>query len=257
MKTGLNIFRHLLVIVVLTCVSFSVNAQNKVDVIKLKNGNVLKGKIVRHSPNEFIEIKTIDNNFWKFDLEDIFEIRYKQKRKSLNQFNIDTVENKNSGLYYELNFGLLVGKKNNQNNAPFSFQTTLSYLHKTGLAFGLGIAYETFEEAQLPVFCEIKYHHKIKGLPAYLFCQTGYSFSIEDGEHRIYYNNENLDSKGGLIINPGIGLILGEVSNTKINLKIGYRYQKAKQEWTNSYTEENESLKQEFNRLSIHLGMIF
>lgn len=259
MKTMINFLRHLFVFVFLCCFSLTVLAQNKVDVVKLKNGNILKGKIVRQVPGQFIELKTVDKNFWKFDMEDVAEIQYKQKRQSFKRFKIDTIENKNSGLYYELNFGVLTGNNSNQNNAPFSFLTHFTYLHKTGLAIGIGAGYEAFEEAQIPVFSEIKYHYKLKGIPSFLFFQAGYSFSIEDRDRQNYYYNygEELDSKGGWMINPGIGFVLGKLSNSTLNLRVGYRYQKTKHDWINEYTDDIESLKEEFNRLSIHLGIIF
>ena len=111
----------------------------------------------------------------------------------------------------------------------------------------------------MPVLGEIKYHTNINGIQSYIFCQSGYSFSLENRDNRNYYfnTNDDIDSEGGWLINPGIGIVFGNRSRTNFTLNIGYRFHKSEHKWHNSSTDNMESLKEEFNRLSIHLGIIF
>jgi hypothetical protein len=232
-------------------------AQKNVDVVTLKNGNVLKGKIVRQVPGEFIELETRDKNFWQFKMEDVAEIRFEAKRmaKIVN----DTLPMKNEGMFYEIRMGALIGDNDNQNKAPFSLLISGTYLLKNGISLGAGVGYESYDEAQMPLFGELKYYTRIKGIKSFLYCQSGYSFSLDDKDNLSHYyiTNGDVDSKGGWLINPGVGFVFGNSSKTNFTLNIGYRFQKMEQKWHNTYADDTEYLRHEINRLSIHLGLIF
>ena len=257
MKT-IVLFVKLVFLLVLVCsLSVSSFAQKHIDVIKLKNGNVLKGKIVRQVPGKFVELKTTDKNFWKFDMEDIAEIRFESKRKP--KFVSDTIPEINKGGYFDVRMGVLAGNNNNQNDAPFSLLGSANFFFTKRISVGVGAGYEAFEEAQLPVFGELKCHGKIKGLHTYVFCQSGYSFSLDDRENGnyYYYVGDKSDTEGGWLINPGVGFVFGNRLSPRFSLNIGYRFQEIKHKWYNQNRDDTEYLKEEFNRLSIHLGIIF
>ncbi|WP_461641835.1 hypothetical protein [Labilibaculum euxinus] len=257
MKTPNVLIKPVLIMALVILSVAGTMAQRNVDVVTLKNGNVLKGKIVRQVPGQFIELETRDKNFWQFDMEDISDIRFEAKR--MQKTAKDSLPMKNEGMFYEVRMGALVGNNDNKNNAPFSVLLSGSYLFKSGVSFGIGGGYEAYDEAQMPLFGEVKYHSKIKGVKAFLYCQLGYSFSLDniDGQSYYYITNEDIDSKGGWLINPGIGFVLGNSSKTNFTLNIGYRYQKMEHKWHNTYSDDMEYLKQEINRLSIHVGIIF
>lgn len=256
MKTLIVLIRPILVMALAILSVTSSTAQRNVDVVTLKNGNILKGKIVRQVPGDFLELETRDKNFWKFDMEDIAEIHFEAKRKVKTEN--DTLPMKNEGMFYEVRMGALVGNNDNKNNAPFSMLLSGSYLLKNGLSFGVGGGYEAYDEAQMPLFGELKYYAKIKGVKSFLFCQSGYSFSLEDeDDENYYYGNGDTHAKGGFLINPGVGFVFGNSSKTNFTLNIGYRFQKMEKKWHNTYTDDTEYLKYEVNRLSIHLGIIF
>lgn len=49
-------------------------AQTKVDVIKLKNGDVVKGEIIKQVPGEFVKIRTLKGNTYGYMYSEIAEI---------------------------------------------------------------------------------------------------------------------------------------------------------------------------------------
>jgi hypothetical protein len=257
MKTIIPLLKPTFLFVLGILLATQLSAQKRIDVVQLKNGNVLKGTIVRQVPGQFLELKTLDKNFWKFDMEDIAEIRYERKR--VPKFKNDSVPIRNSKVFIETKFGVLLGSNGNQNEAPFSLMCSANYRFKNGLSLGGGTGLETFEETQIPLFADIRYHHKIKGFNTYLFCQSGYSFALDERENTSYYynNGEEMDNKGGWLINPGIGVIFSGRGSTRFSLGLGYRYQKNKLTWHNDFTSDKEILREEFNRLSIHMGIIF
>lgn len=259
MKTVTLLLKPILLLVVSIVFVCNVQAQKRIDVIQLKNGNVLKGTIVRQVPGKFLELRILDRNFWKFDMEDIAEIRYERKR--IRKFRQDSlpIKDKEKGIFIDTRLGVLLGSSGNEHDAPFSLLTSVNYLFKNGLSIGGGVGFEAFEETQIPLFGEIRYHHKINGLNIFLFCQSGYSFALEDRDNTTYYygSREEMDVEGGWLINPGVGVVLNGRGNIRYSLGIGYRYQKNKLEWYNDYTMDDEILREEFNRLTIHLGIIF
>ncbi|NOU61170.1 hypothetical protein [Marinifilum caeruleilacunae] len=256
MKTLTPLLKPIILFVFTIFLSTQLSAQKRIDVVQLKNGNVLKGTIVRQVPGKFLELKTLDKNFWKFDMEDVAEIRYERKR--LAKFKQDSLPLKNSKVFIHAKFGVLLGSNGNDNEAPFSVLCSANYRFKNGLSLGGGAGLETFEETQIPVFADIRYHHKIGGFNTYLFCQSGYSFALDDRDNtNYYYYGDEMENEGGWLINPGIGVVFSGRGNTRLSLGIGYRYQKNKLSWHNDYTSDKEILREEFNRMSIHLGIIF
>ena len=66
--------RCTLILILITLLTFAY-AQKKVeDMILLKNGDIVRGKIVEQIPNTLITIKTIDNNLLSFPINKIEKI---------------------------------------------------------------------------------------------------------------------------------------------------------------------------------------
>eukprot|EP01029_Cantina_marsupialis_P029264 TRINITY_DN780002_c0_g1_i1.p1 TRINITY_DN780002_c0_g1~~TRINITY_DN780002_c0_g1_i1.p1 ORF type:complete len:258 (+),score=40.53 TRINITY_DN780002_c0_g1_i1:37-810(+) len=257
MKTLFVVLKSVLVIFLLMLCVSSTSAQKKMHVITLKNGNVLQGKIIRQVPGDFLEIETQDKNFWKFDMEDIAEIRF-EKRKLPKNYR-DTIVQPLKGMSYEIKMGVLAGGKSNEDDAPFSMLVSGNYRFESGISAGGGVGYETLNGGSMPVFGEIKFQAKLNGISPFIYLQSGYSIALENQFGRNFYHNseDDVNSVGGILINPGIGFNLGNIGDNRFTLNIGYRFQKMKHKWENSYTKDTEYLKEEYNRLSIHLGLIF
>lgn len=63
----------ILILCMLTC-SLSVSAQNKRDVLYLKNGSVIKGTVTEQVPGSHIKIKTADGNELQYPFSDVSKI---------------------------------------------------------------------------------------------------------------------------------------------------------------------------------------
>lgn len=256
MKTFIVLFKSIAIIVLVMFSVTSALSQKKVDVVTLKNGNVLKGKIVRQVPGQFIELETRDKNFWQFDMEDIADIRFENKKLPNKQR--DTIGQPIKGMIYEIKMGVLAGSKSNKYDAPFSMLVSGAYRFNSGFSAGAGVGYETLNGGSMPMFGEFKYQRKLNNVRSFIYLQSGYSVALEDtDESSYYYSNDDVKSKGGMFINPGIGVVLGNSGGKSFTLNIGYRFQKMEQKWHNTYTDDTEYLKEEYNRLSVHLGLIF
>ncbi|RRG24007.1 hypothetical protein DWB61_02515 [Ancylomarina euxinus] len=157
-----------------------------------------------------------------------------------------------------LQTGVILGSSNNQNKAPFSIMYSFSYQLRNQFSVGLGLGYESFKEAQMPVFIRLEHPIKHGDVDIFAFTNMGYSFSLENREaHNYQYSNLDFDSKGGWLINPGMGIKFPIGPSSKLLLSVGYRYQKIKHKAYNTYTLDNEIHYDSYNRISLHLGLEF
>ncbi len=133
----------------------------------------------------------------------------------------------------------------------------------------MGIGLEFLKETYLPLFVNIEYKLRNSYSTPYLFLKTGYEVPIEDanpvynyGIQPYYYDympwpypdiyNQELDSKGGFMINPGVGYSRMFSNGFGMSLAFGYQFHRL------SYKDENDyQLDIDYNRLTIKLGFIF
>lgn len=171
---------------------------------------------------------------------------------------IINTEKKHSPIKNHIETGVILGSSKNQNEAPFSLMYSYSYQFKNQLSMGLGIAYESFREAQMPIYTRLEYPIKHSDVDIFVYTKLGYSFSLENREYNDYqYSNIDFDSKGGWLLNPGLGIKLPTRQTSKIILSFGYRYQKIEHKAFNASTSDNETHYDSYNRISLHLGLEF
>lgn len=76
--------------------------------------------------------------------------------------------------------------------------------------------------------------------------QSYYDISINN-----YPNNNKINSKGGMMLNPSIGILTEVNENLDVTFSLGYRHQKLNFAGDNSYEIEAN-----MNRLSLKAGFI-
>jgi hypothetical protein len=167
--------------------------------------------------------------------------------------------------------GILAGNSNNENKAPFIFHSSLNYVFLKQLSVGAGAGVEFFKETHLPVTANVLYQFGSKRIIPYLKLQAGYLFALENKMNRngyYYYpygfdyivapsyTYETLDSRGGLMIDPSLGIMIRSDSDWGITLSVGYRHQKLKYE---SHKDDGNYYARyvEYNRISFKIGFIF
>ncbi|GHV57152.1 hypothetical protein FACS1894182_05280 [Bacteroidia bacterium] len=166
--------------------------------------------------------------------------------------------------------GILAGNPSNENNAPFIFHSSLNYAFHKNLSAGLGVGVEFLSETYLPVTANLLYQFGDKKvITPFIRLQAGYQVPLESNTFMLnnyyyylsysdywpgYYpsTSTKLDSKGGFMANPSVGVIVYTKTGLGVSLSAGYRYQKIK------YQDDKEyELDVEYNRLSLTLGIIF
>lgn len=173
--------------------------------------------------------------------------------------------------FYSWNeIGVLYGNSQNVNSKPIAVHTSFNYFILPQLSAGLGAGIEIYKEAYLPLLANVTYHFwQNEKVQPFITLQGGYQLPIEKtslgyydvvsnrnlwyGDYRYYPQTaETMKAKGGFLLNPAVGFTFKTTSRFGMGVSVGYRYQVL-----NYYGNENYSLENTYNRISIKLGFIF
>lgn len=224
----------------------------KEDVVYLKNGSVIRGKIKGYSSLDALKIETEGKNIWVFKIAEIDSVKQEEII-----FPEKEIHFKQSGFYNLTDCGILAGRNSYQNLYSPSVITINGYRFHSGISCGIGIGAEILQILSAPVFGELRYDIiKKKNFSPFVSIQSGYAFPLEN--NYTYYGN---NYKGGILINPEIGFRNYFSGGMAISLSIGYRYQEL-HSTRGMYWGGEEKIGQTetityFNRLAIRFGFLF
>ncbi len=210
MKLKFTLFTFLLLLV------FVANAQVTEDVVYLKNGWILHGKITNKTDTS-VSIKTKDRNIFVFKTDEVLKITqetlppdYNLKEKGYAHFTeLGPLASQNTG---ELNV----------NTSAFSFQTVNGYKFKKWLFAGAGVGIDLYAtQTFFPVFGSLRgdFISKKQFVPFY-FMDFGY------GINGTTKTQTDISYRGGAVFAGGLGLKIGLSKNAGVMISIGYRNQR-------------------------------
>lgn len=162
---------------------------------------------------------------------------------------------------------MLVGSSNDIKSAPFSFDASFNYEIRDNWYAGLGLGIDFLEDSYMPVFLNLEYHFRESNFTPFVGLQAGYLISL-DGDIYTYgdyyydvmpwssvyypYSQVTLNSEGGMMINPSFGFVSQINENLGLVFSFGYRFHQL-----TFNSNDHYKLEQEYNRLSIRVGIIF
>lgn len=234
-------------ILIIILLSKQLFAQNTEDVVYLKNGSIIRGKIIEHGDSNFIKIETDCNNIWVFKFEEIEKVEIGQKIEIYKKY-----DTKSKGFIHITQFGLT--STDIEFNGCYHMQN--GYLFKPGISVSLGIGLENIKFVSVPVYLDISYVPLKSNNSPFFYLKGGYSFAIEKAPDYYYYSD---DTKyiGGYLIEVGTGL-KGYISdNAALVISFGYRYMKLKTELGETWYGGQRILIDIINRLYIGIGFQF
>ena len=252
----------MLLVVLIALIAFPVLAQTKKGYIYLKSGTILHGKYKYSDNLEKVKVESA-GKVWIFDASEVDSVKSNNSYKSQN---FEKDNSFKSSISVRTEIGVLIGNSENSQSAPFSFSSSVNYSIDPKFSVGGGIGVEFLKETYLPVFVNLEYKFNDSYSTPYLFLKTGYQIPLE--ESREIYNNgyqpwssfwpgptiaqEPMDTKGGFLINPGVGYQRMFSSGFGMSFAFGYQFHRL------HYSGENDyGLDIDYNRLTIKLGIIF
>ena len=246
-----------LVILLLLIISTKLYAQiDKVDVVYLKNGSIIKGEIVEIKTDEYVKIKSLCDNIWVFNNTDVLKILKEDKKVIVDS--ISDSQFKINGVFTNFSLGFLYGIGNENENPPLSVLVGGGYSFKNNISVGLVTGVELLDNAFVPAMIDLKYSFVNSKVSHFIFLQSGYSFVIDAQNDDIYYYNGNneRENRGGIVISPGFGIKWNLNKKNAIALSLGYRYQQNNYTYIDYNNQEIERLVK-YNRISVSFGYYF
>jgi hypothetical protein len=221
------------------------------DVLYLKNGWILRGKITSAPADSLVKIQTRDQNLFVFSRPEISKMQQEpiQHERNYNIF----YQWRGFSHYTEL--GSIIAN-NSASGSAFTFQTVNGYKFNPWVFTGLGIGLESFDnQSLLPLFGSFRGDlvHQGGFIPFY-FVDGGYAFDLS-GEGNI--NGQTTRYRGGALFATGLGtkLIIGNHSG--LLMSVGYRYQRTSFEQEYFGGGGNSKTVTNYRRIVIGLGLTF
>ncbi|MDR0795509.1 MAG: hypothetical protein LBE79_05555 [Tannerella sp.] len=137
-----------------------------------------------------------------------------------------------------------------------SFQTTTGIYVGKHAGVGLGVGIEPFEYITFPVFAGGYFFMNDKKTSPYFAAKAGYAFSNSNKRLIHHYINGVYDNKGGVMVNPEIGLRI-KMPYFDMTLSGGYRFQRLVSRITEDHSHYTYTRRVDYNRVTFALGIIF
>ncbi len=248
-----NHLKYLLILLFTAC-SFSGSAQSNIeDVVYLKNGDIIRGQIIRLLPDSSLTIEIVGGSQLVLAMNDVNHIE-KESAYRIKKYLPEHIL-RDSGFYntYELGFNPGYGI-DNWNWSPFytGFAMEIIMGHYFNPYFGLGAgtgidAFSRYDNPMIPLFIRLEGNMLHRAITPYYFANTGYAF---------LWTNQVVSGHGGLYANAGIGLRYFTGRKSFWQFGVGYLFTHATiitTNWNGGITTQQLQI----NRMTLRVGLTF
>jgi hypothetical protein len=239
--------KNLIIIILLIICSFQLSAQKIKDVLYLRNGSIIYGKLLEINENEY-KIQTSDGSMFIYPVSDVDRF-VKEVSPALGR--------KSEGFGLGMEAGLLIGSQNSGYVAPFSFNFMAGYTFDLNNIISLGSGVEFIGVPFSPVFIEYRYLMNSKRASPFLFARGGgLLFLGDDNENsNNNYQYEKKDYKGGFSGAFGTGI---SWSKEDIEPYLSFAYRFASTSYVQMDNNNHDiTYKNAYNRLELKFGFRF
>lgn len=225
------------------------SAQKSKDVLYLKNGSKIYGKLMEVTESQF-KIKTSEGNIFIFSSPEV--------EKFVNEITHFEGRRK-SGFGFTLEAGLLVGPQSSEYKAPLSFNILGNITSRTKNIFSLGSGVEYLGQPFTPLFLEYKYLFNDRKSSPFIFVRGGKLLHLrEDPEndnmtYPTYYTEKKYSGQGTFTAGMGASWAY---ESSETYLSFGYRYAHTSYTLKN-YNGQMEKYNNSYNRLEVKFGFKF
>jgi hypothetical protein len=233
----------------LIIIGIQLSAQKSNEVLYLKNGSIIYGKLVEII-NGTYKMQTSDGSILVYKVEEV------EKLSNESPF-FDG--RKTTGLGYSLELGFLIGSQQSEYFAPFSFNFLASITSNTLNVTSLGSGVEFLGRPYTPLFLEYKYIFFNKKTSPFIFLRCGAVIPLGSSAEQTSTTNINngapKDYKGGVSLGLGTGISWAK-ENYESNLSFAFRYARTSYDQS-EYNRGMVTYSNNFNRLEIKFGYKF
>ncbi|MCX6198902.1 MAG: hypothetical protein NTY88_06730 [Bacteroidetes bacterium] len=267
----MNKFLTLLIMLASTCAFAQSNSE---DVVYLKSGSVLRGKIQPNNTNTSTQIELLGGSVFVFKQEEIDSVKKECSLKNKLRGIRNNYFRRERGFRNMTEFGIIYGvdlKKENpqpyyyyynnnigEDDFGLSLHTVNGYQVWPYLYLGAGVGIDrliSYKQTFSPFYLRLASEFLKKKVTPYVFCDVGYSVMWKKKSDE-YYSYQN---KGGLYVSCGGGLRIYTQSRASIVLSVAYKRNNSETKWW--YTQYNDGttydIKRTYQRLVVNVGVTF
>lgn len=221
----------------------------KEDVVYVKNGWVIRGKILELDTQGSVKIQTVGGNIFTFKMEEVDRITQEAAIGPVHSKTKPGLFQKKKFSYFNgTEMGLLVGSQ-----PFFTFKITNGIYISERLRAGIGVAYQklTWDMQFAPVFLQVRSELlKKRPVTPMGYIAGGYNFSFQNKDPWVG------KVRGGIMADCGLGLKFNTSYEMGYTFLLNYQYSRAHQtqDFGNGFIRTQEI---QFNRIGLMLGITF
>lgn len=210
---------------ILTCVmafmAITAFGQDKIDVVYLKDGRVIKGSIIKPLDVDGVKIMTMESDVYTFTANEVKRIGRETFEHNNRKNKINVHDGEGFTNITTLGFGFGVGSvgdgrtSRDNDETYFAIHTVNGYHLLPAVSLGAGVGVEWYGDYELvPLYADVRFHPSLTEWAPFFYGQVGYGLGFLE---------ENQD--GGLMGGLGGGVQYSLNPNFALVGSLGYRYQ--------------------------------
>ncbi|MCB9293397.1 MAG: hypothetical protein H6559_09780 [Lewinellaceae bacterium] len=209
--------RTMLLILFMVASAITAFGQDKIDVVYLKDGRVVKGSIIKPLDADGVQIMTTESDVYTFSADEVRRVAREaiQHDNIKNKVFVHDAEGFTNITTLGYGFGIgTVGDANN-NEDYFALHTVNGFHVNRMISLGVGVGIEGYGDYELvPLYADIRIYPARTEWAPFFYGDLGYGLGVLE---------KNTD--GGLMAAIGGGLQRSVNPNLAFVASIGYRYQ--------------------------------
>jgi hypothetical protein len=240
----LTIFLTLLIFI-----GFSLSAQRTTDILYLRNGSIIYGKLLEVKDAQY-KIQTREGSIFIFKSEEVERFANESPRFD---------GRKKSGSGFGVEAGILAGSQETKYATPFSFNALAGVTFMTRHVLSIGSGVEFIGKQYTPLFIEYKYIFSEKKATPFVFLRGGGLVQISAADPDSFDTNTTynipFNYRGGGSFTAGTGISWVK-DNYETYLSFAYRYAHTSYD-QKEYNIGTVTYSNTLNRLEIKFGFRF
>ena len=242
---------------------------NTEDVVYLKNGGIIRGKVIERQPTGKIKVELLGGSIFVFEVSEIDSLKKENAMKNKLRELDKNYFRKDRGFRNMTEFSIIYGVnfKNSQNtdyyystnqdDVGLSLQTVNGYQFWPYLFVGGGVGIDrfiTYQQTFSPFFLRVSSEFLKRKVTPYVYVDAGYSVMWKQPSNNyISYKNE-----GGAYASAGGGVRIYTRSRASVILSAGYKMNMSSSTWTYTYyASDTYNVQRTYQRFVMNIGVSF
>ena len=261
--------KNIIAILLVLCASSLFAQSGNEDVVYLKNGGIIRGKIIDRQSTGKIKVELLGGSVFVFEATEIDSLKkensMKNKLRELGKnyfrkdhgyrnmtelsiiYGVNFKNSPNSNYYYNTN----------QDDIGLSLQTVNGYQFSPYLFVGAGVGIDrfiTYQQTFSPFFLRLSSEFLKRKVTPYVYADGGYSVMWKQPSNGdISYKNE-----GGAYASAGAGVRIYTRSRASVILSAGYKMNMSSSTWVYTYSSlDTYNVQRTYQRFVMNIGVSF